>query len=231
MLAEFTRNIFVLNVTKKDLHHLLSRPPQFFSDTPAAKKFLCKERTFSSSFDLSWRIRKGKPTLPCPPDIRISPSILLLFYQATLTKFLDIVPASNQCAGAWNIHFYSEEFFIRFKSSGTLKGNSSTPFGAARLFLFCSSSARSLCSSRTHKIQWRHKEQMIELAERIRWLCSWLKECRPGFKHSSSPALGEKKFLWVLSHQERLSYGASLWTERCFYSPRGYVLLKSSVTQ
>lgn len=123
----------------------ISCPPQFFSDIPAARRFCARKEIFSRNSNLAGLLGKGKKYSLALQTLGF---LFQLFgfsiRQPSPNSSLQLVPASNQCAGTWNIHLCSEEF-IRFKSFSTLKRNSSTSFGAARFF-FCSAPLQSFPS-------------------------------------------------------------------------------------
>lgn len=104
ILAEFTlkENIFVLNVTKQDL--LLSLffiSLSSFLTSSAATLFSCKQRQVGDSdSDLVWLSEKGNQHSLVLQTLGFLLPMALLFLQANFTKFLVIVPASNQGAGA-----------------------------------------------------------------------------------------------------------------------------------
>lgn len=125
--------------SKKDLLLLLLPFPLsffifFFLSSQQERSFCVRKKDISQLIWCCLDHQNGETNTALSPNSKIFPSHGFAS-QATLTKILVTVPASNQGAGAWNIHLYSEEFFVRFQLFGTLERNYSTPFGAVRLFL------------------------------------------------------------------------------------------------
>lgn len=106
----------------------------FFLSSQQERSFCVRKKDISQLIWCCLDHQKGETNTALSPNSKIFPSHGFAS-QATLTKILVTVPASNQGAGAWNSHLYSEEFFVRFQLFGTLERNYSTPFGAVRLFL------------------------------------------------------------------------------------------------
>lgn len=102
--------------------------------------------------------------------------------------------------------WYLGEFFIRLKWFGSLKRTSSIPSETVIVclfiyffFLFCSSSAFSLCSFRRHKIQWRNKNHGYDLLKGSDGYIPGLKSVVLGLSSLSRQPREETCFLWVLS--------------------------------